>query len=239
MSAEKMDAILALIERMKLIHQFQGLSTADIQAILSAGKMKRYKAGSTIFLEGAPSFGLCVLLKGEVHLYKIGPEGKENIIAEIKPVIMFNEIAAIDGKPNPVTANAFQNSLIWYTDQENFQLGLERFPQLGIGLLPILARRNRKLITKYADLSFRSVRERVAKLLLELSEYGHDPINRDEHSTQQMAAQIVTVPVVISRALGELRDEGMIECTRNLIIVAHPDRLARVSFLDYDSFAME
>lgn len=229
----------SIIERMKRIRQFRGLSTSDLKTILGAGKMKRCPAGSTIYLEGAPSFGLCVLLKGDVHLYKMGPEGKENIIAEIKAVIMFNEVAAIDGQPNPVTAVAFHDSLIWYADHETFQLGLKRFPQLGIGLLPILARRNRKLIAKYADLSFRSVRERVAKMLLELSNHGEHPINRDEHSTQQMAAQIVTVPVVISRALGELRDEGLIDCTRNLILVQQPEKLAHEGLLEYDSFPPE
>jgi CRP-like cAMP-binding protein len=224
----------ALIERMQRIIHFQNLSERDLLTILQAGEFKRFKAGTTIFYESEPCFGLCVLLKGEVHLYKLGPEGQENIIAVIKAVIMFNEIAAIDGEANPVTAVAHKNCLIWKTDYDSFQFGLQKFPGLGLGLLPILARRNRKLIAKYADLSFRPVRERLAILLLELSKYGNRTIKRKEHTIQQMAAHAATVPVVISRTLGEFRDEGLIECSRDLITIYHPDELAVLALIDLE-----
>ncbi len=224
----------SLIERMKRIIHFQNLSERDLLTILQAGEFKRSKAGSTIFYESDPCFGLCVLLKGEVHLYKLGPEGQENIIAVIKAVIMFNEIAAIDGGANPVTAMAHKNCLVWRTDYDSFQFGLQKFPGLGLGLLPILARRNRKLIAKYADLSFRPVRERLAILLLEISKYGKRSIKRKDHTIQQMAAHTATVPVVISRTLGEFRDEGHIECSRDKVIVHHPDELAKLALLDLD-----
>ncbi len=225
----------SLIEKMKRIIHFQNLSERDLLTILKAGQIKRYSPGSTIFYEGDPCFGLCVLLKGEVHLYKFGPEGQENIIAVINAVIMFNEVAAIDGEPNPVSALAHKNCLIWKTDYETFQFGLEKFPSLGVGLLPILARRNRKLIAKYADLSFRPVRERVAILLLDISNYGENIIDRKENSIQQMAAHTATVPVVISRTLGELRDEGIIESNRDQIIIHHPEALARLALLDFEN----
>lgn len=223
----------SLIKKMKKIIHFQNLSERDLLTILQAGKFKRYSPGSTIFYEGDHCFGLCVLLKGEVHLYKLGPEGQENIIAVINAVIMFNEVAVIDGGANPVTAVAHKNCLVWKTDYETFQSGLQKFPGLGIGLLPILARRNRKLIAKYADLSFRPVRERVAILLLELSSHGENIIARKEHSIQQMAAHTATVPVVISRTLGEFRDEGIIESNRTQIIIHRPEALASMALLDF------
>lgn len=227
--------ITGLLERMKRIVHFQKLSERDLLTILQAGEFKKFSSGETIFLEDAPCYGLCVLLGGEVHLYKLGAEGQESIIAVITPVIMFNEVAVIDGLNNPVTAIAYKQSLIWRADYESFQIGLEKFPGLGLGLLPILARRNRKLIAKYADLSFRPVRERMAILLLDLSSYGKDPINRKEHSIQQMAAHIATVPVVISRTLGEFKDLGYIDCTRASIKVNQPEELAHLALLKLES----
>ncbi len=228
-------AFPGLIERMKRIIHFQKLSERDLLTILQAGEFKKFSPGENIFLEDAPCYGLCVLLRGEVHLYKLGVEGQESIIAVITPVIMFNEVAVIDGLSNPVTAIAYKQSLIWRADYESFQIGLEKFPGLGLGLLPILARRNRKLIAKYADLSFRPVRERMAILLLDLSSYGKNPIDRKEHSIQQMAAHIATVPVVISRTLGEFRDEGYVDCTRTSIVVNQPEALAQIALLKLES----
>ena len=230
-----MSTFPALIERMKRITHFRGITDRDLLQILRAGQLKRYSAGSTIFMEEDPCFGLCVLFRGEVHLYKLGPEGQENILSVIKPVIMFNEIAAIDGEPNPMTAIAFKNSVLWRADYDSFQYGLERFPSLGLGLLPVLARRNRRLISKYANLSFLPVRERVAVLLLELSNHGQDAIDRRNHTIQQMAAHIATVPVVISRTLSVFKEEGLIECTRTKISVLDPAELGHIALLELES----
>ena len=223
------------VKRMKKIIHFKDYSEKDLLTIVKAGSIRRYPADKTIYYEGDESFGLGVLLKGEVHLYKLGPRGQENILAVIKPVIMFNEISAIDNGPNPETAVAFKNSIIWCTSPETFALGLDRFPELGIGLLPILARRNRRLISKYADLSFRPVSERVALLLLSLSEHGTKEIVRKDNSIQQMAALVVTDPVVISRKLGEFREAGLIESNRGTIFVTEPIKLAELAMLDLES----
>jgi CRP/FNR family transcriptional regulator len=215
---------------MKRLRHFRLLSDGDIMTIIRAGRIRTFGAGQTVFMEGDPSSGLCVLLGGEIHLYKLGPEGQENIIAVIRPVIMFNEVSVLDGGPNPATAIAFKHSVIWMADREAFELGLERFPQLGLGLLPILAKRNRMLADRYADLSFRPVRARLAILLLELSEHGREDINRRENTIQQMAARTATVPVVVSRRLGELREAGLVECTRTLIRVLDAQGLADIAF---------
>lgn len=102
----------SLVERMRRIIHFKDLSDVDLLSIVRAGGIKKYSADTTIFYEEAACYGLCVLLRGEVHLYKLGPEGQENIIAVIKPVIMFNEVAAIDGGPNPATAVAHKKSVV-------------------------------------------------------------------------------------------------------------------------------
>ncbi len=221
-----------LLERMRKVSHFKGCSTDNLGAILRSGRIKKYHAGATLFYEKDPCFGLCVLLQGEVHLYKLGPQGQENIIGVIKPVIMFNEVAAIDSGPNPITAKIHKESLIWVTSAEDFRYILKQFPQLAIGLLSILAKRNRMLAEKYADLSFRPVRERVATLLLEMSEHGKAVIQRKEHTIQQLAAYIASVPVVVSRTLGEFREEGMIESDRAIIRVTDPDALAKIAWLN-------
>lgn len=222
----------SLIGRMKRVEYFKNLSTRDITMILRSGEFLRALAGNTLFHEESPCFGLCVLLRGEIHLYKLGSQGQENIIAVIKPVIMFNEISAIDRQPNPMSAVVFKNSLIWRVSCKDFHEGLERFPKLGLGLLPILARRNRKLITKYADLSFRPVRERLAILLLEKSELGNIDIIRKENTTQQMAAHVASTAVVISRMLGDFREKGLIQCSRHHICVLKPYELAELASID-------
>jgi CRP-like cAMP-binding protein len=229
---ERMDKESSLIERMKKVEYFKNLSTTDILVIIRSGEFLRFNPDTTIFYEEAACYGLCVLLRGEINLYKLGTEGQENIIGVIEPVIMFNEVPAIDRQPNAVTAITTKQSLIWRVDCERFHEGLHKFPRLGLGLLPILARRNRKLIEKYADLSFRPVKERLAILLLELSSQGKKEIDRSEHTIQELAAHIASDPVVVSRILGDFRDSGLIKSDRKRIVVLEPAGLAKVALLD-------
>jgi CRP-like cAMP-binding protein len=125
---------------------------------------------------------IILLLRWRVHLYKTCVQGQASIISVIDPVIMFNEVAVLDEDPNPVTAIAFQNCITWKISRDCFQPLMEKYPILWISLLNVLAKRNRRHISKYEDLITRPVKARTAKLLLDLSSYGNQPVDRISHS---------------------------------------------------------
>lgn len=205
---------------------------ADLTTIVTAGQVRRFQAGETMFHETQPCAGMHVLVSGLVHLYKAGPQGQENIIKVVRPVTMFNEVTVLDSGPNPVCARAVQDCLVWQVGYEPFQTLLRRHPEIAIGLLKVLAARNRQLLDHYQDLSFRPVQARVAKLLLELSENGQRRIARREHSISQMAAQVASVPEAVSRALGELARRGVLFSTRAEIRVLDAKALGEAALLD-------
>ena len=204
------------------VSHFRGLTPADLLAIVSAGATRRYQAGETIFLEDDACSGMFVLLSGEVHLTKQGPQGKQNILAVILPVIMFNEVAVLDGGSNPTSAIAVQDTLVWRIQNNPFQELLKHYPLVGLSLLHVMAERNRRMLAQYYDLSFRSVLGRTAKLLLELSQNGQQTIIRRENPIYMMARRIATVPEAVSRALKEIERQGAICLTRSTIEVRLP-----------------
>ena len=220
-----------LIENIKRVKHFQNLSLNDLRRIVTAGTVRRFQAGSTIFGEGEPCAGMFVLMRGMVHLCKIGPEGQVNIMAVVEPIIMFNEITVLDGGPNPVTAIAVKDCVVWQIGYEAFQGLLDKIPQVGLSLLRVLARRNRQMITQYEDLSFRSVIARTAKLLLDLSDYGRHPIDRRACSINEMASRIATVPEAISRSLNLIKQRGVIRVSRTEIEVLSVEELANLAQL--------
>jgi CRP-like cAMP-binding protein len=219
------------------VWHFRHLKLTDLRRIVSAGQMKQYKAGSMIFQETDPSSGMYVLFSGKVHLYKLSPNGQEQIISVIQPVIMFNELTAIDAGPNPYTAIAVDDCNTWNISHEAFLDLVERYPDpsIGLGLLRILSTRTRLLINRCEDLSFRPVRARTAKLLLELSVGGTKVINREEHPIKDLSASIATVPEAISRSLSILKEEGLVEATRAQIKVLDTNALAAIAQIE-DSF---
>jgi CRP/FNR family cyclic AMP-dependent transcriptional regulator len=218
-----------LVAQLGTVKHFANLTESARQAIVAAGQVRRFGAGSIIFAEDEPCAGMFVLLSGQVHLCKMGLPGQQNIMTVIEPIIMFNEVAVLDGGPNPVTAIAIQTCVTWHIGCAAFHKLMSHYPEVGLGLLPVLAARNRTLIGQYEDLSFRSVPARTAKLLLDLSLYGQQPIDRRNHSIYEMAARIATVPEAISRALKTFKSKGYILSTRVSITVRQPEALAHAA----------
>jgi len=216
------------------VWHFRHLNLKDLRLIVSAGQMMRFKAGTIIFQEMDPSAGMFVLLSGRVHLCKISPNGQEQIISIIRPVIMFNELTAIDGGPNPYTAIAIDDCNTWNIKYDAFHDLVNRYPDpsIGLGLLRILAARTRLLINRCEDLSFRPVLARTAKLLLDLSEGGSLVIDRVDHPIKDLSASIATVPEAISRSLSNLKEEGLVEVTRAQITILDPRALARIAQIE-------
>lgn len=226
-----MHSVPELARRLSAVKHFRHILPEELEQIISLGKVQSYSSGAAIIQEAYPSAGLFVLLSGQVQLCKLSPQGQNAILAVFDPVIMFNEVAALDGGPNPVTAVAVEDSVAWHLDAEHLELLILRHPQVGLGLLRILAARNRRLVTQFEDLSFRSVLARAAKLLLELSFDGAQPIDRRKHPVHQMAAQIATVSEAFSRTLGVFRASAVVRCSRSSIEVVNPDRLREIACL--------
>ena len=215
------------------VWHFRKLKLTDLQRIVRAGNLRRFRSGELIFQEDSPGAGMFVLFSGKVHLCKLGPLGQEQIISVIEPVIMFNELTAIDGGSNPFTALCGEDSLTWNIEHEAFLDLVRRYPdpEIGLGLLRVLSARTRMLIGRCDDLSFRPVVARTAKLILELSENGDKVIPRRQHPLKEMSARIATVPEAISRSLKSLKEDGFIEFSRTEITVTNTQALADLAQL--------
>ena len=224
-----MDDLDSLVDGLRTVSLFKNFNPHDLRTIVTGGQIRHFRAGETIFAEGEDCAGMFVLIRGQVHLCKLGPQGQINIMAIIRPVIMFNEVCVLDGGSNPVTAVAVEESLLWQVSHVSFQMLLARYSQVGLGLLRVLAMRNRELLAHYEDLSFRPVPARVPKLLLDLSRYGQQTVNRREHPISQMAGRIFTAPEVISRSLNMFKTQGLIRCSRVEIVVCQPEKLAALA----------
>lgn len=211
---------------------FKDMPLPDLLEIVRAGSVVKKKPEEIIFREFDPCSGLYVLLKGQVHLYKNGPEGQEYILSVLNPVTMFNEVAVLDEGENPGTAVAQGKCLLWRVSCEDFRGLIHKFPQVTYGLLPILARRNRWLMSQYEDLCFLTVRARTAKLLLEFSNYGKSEIDRRDLKIHEIAARIFTSPEVVSRTISLLASRGLIESDRQKINVQDAGALAKLAYLD-------
>ncbi len=145
---------------------------------------------------------------------------------------MFNEVPVLDGGPNPISARAIEDGRIWFIPCDRFRRLIKRHPELATGLLRVLAKRNRLMISNYCDLSFRSVPARVAKHLIELSEHGTLQIDRAVNTNGTIAAKVVTTPEAVSRTLQQLGSKMFIEIDRESIRVRDVESLQKIAQLE-------
>ena len=222
-----------LAERLQHVKQFNDIPLDGVTRIIESGSIRVYQKGEIIFHEGNPCAGMFVLIHGQVNLSKLSPEGKEGILNTLDAVIMFNEVAALDGGANPVTATAHTDTRLWHVAYSRFQELLREYPQIGISLLGVLARRNRLLLTHYGDLSFRSVQARLAKHLAALSADGGHVIDRQKNPIHLIASRIITTPEAVSRTLRIMKNAGVISATRHEIVILDEKRLLEMAKIDF------
>ena len=93
----------AILKRCPLFSGLEDREIAEIQAISAS---KRYPKGTVIFSEDEEAKGFFVLISGRVKVFKLSPEGKEQILHIISPGETFAEAALFAGSTYPAFAES-------------------------------------------------------------------------------------------------------------------------------------
>lgn len=220
---------VALLRRVPYFHP---LPEEVLAALAALAVERRYDRGQVIFLEGEPCAGLYVVARGEVKVFKVSPQGREQILHRLGPGDTFNDVAVLDGGPNPAGATAISDATLCMIARADIQRLAQAYPALAWALIESIARRARHLVAMVEDLALRSVKERLARLLL--AEAARIPaagaLDRTRMMSQaEMAARLGTVREMIGRALRDLDDDGVISLDRHRIIIKDAARLAAIA----------
>lgn len=194
------------------------------QAVLQAWQRRTAPAGTLLFTEGEASAGLHALAAGRVRIFKLSPDGKEQGLHLLGPGDTFNDIAALDGGPNPASALALEDCVLYRLGAGELLDLMAHHPVLAQSLVASLAGRVRFLVNKVEELAFHTVAARLARLLLEQAELNDRAagvrVTRHRWLTQQeMAAQLGTVREVVGRILRQFAREGLIVLERRQIVL--------------------
>ncbi len=196
-----------------------------VEALAAVAVRRTLRADETIFLEGEPVAGLFLVERGRVKISRFSREGREHMLHIMNPGDTFNDVAALDGGPNPATAIAVGDTVIWRVERADLRRLATLHPALAWALIESIARRARHLVATVQDLSQRNVRGRLARLLLEQAEAAERGERPMAMTQEDMAARLGSVREVVGRALRSLAADGIVECDRNHIMVLDRARL--------------
>ncbi len=188
---------------------FAALNDAELEMLASRAGIRSHGAGEILFTEGEQCAGLYILVTGRVRIFKMSPNGREQVLAIEGPGSSIAELPVFDGGRYPASASAVQSSETLFVSRQDLRaLCLEK-PEVALKLLQVVGSRLRRLVGIIEELSFTTVRHRLISWILRQA--GNQQMFVLEHSHQELAAQIGTVRELVSRNLARLQAQGFIE----------------------------
>ena len=213
------------VEMLGQIPMFAPLSPEDLAHVAAMTVERRYDRGDLILLEGDLGGALHYVRRGLVKVFKTSAGGKEQVLRLIAAGHTFNDVPALDGGPNPASAAAMEQSIVYVIQRAELRKLIMTRPEVAEAVVQTLASALRHLVALVEDLSLRHVAARVAKILLE-QEASTQEGQQVYHLTQQdMAALAGTAREVVGRALKELEAAGAIEMRQGRAVVLSRERL--------------
>jgi CRP-like cAMP-binding protein len=160
--------------------------------------------------------------KGLVKVYKLTPQGEEQIIRVLGGGEIVGYRAVLAAEAFGATAETLVETMVCTIPADVLISLVRQSPDFALDFLAKLAQELRISEDELINLWHRTVRQRLAAVLLVLAEGSQPEPPRQgppvvRMSRRDLARLIATTPESVSRALRRLGSEGAIECDRSAI----------------------
>ncbi len=190
-------------------------------------RVSTFAEGQTVALEGAPCSHLGIVLTGEVQVQKISESGNTLIVDRLPPGSTFGEVIIFSQQlqyPATITASDQETAIMFIAAGEIVNL-CRTDPKFMERFLGLLSDKILMLNRKIEGMSRRTIRQKVAGFLLD--EYRKQKrLHLDLDLTRKDMADHLGIPrPSLSRELGNMKDEGLIDFHRSTMKIHCIDAL--------------
>src|SRR6476619_3970501 len=205
---------------------FAGLAPTELEFLSRHVAPRSYSAGQLIFTEGDPCSGLYVVASGNVRIFKTSPNGREQVLSIDGPGSSVAELPVFDGGSYPASASAVEDATLLFVSKDGFQELCLAHPQVALKVLRIVGARLRRLVGIIEELSFTTVRHRLAAFLLRIAkrdgvQAGSKIVVTLPDNNQELASHIGTVRELVSRNLSRLQAEGILQIEGRTVTISN------------------
>ena len=189
---------------------FAGLNAAALRTLRSRSVERRFATDEVLFIAGAPSRGLFVVLEGSVRVVRTRA-GRQHVIHTEAPGGTLGEVPLYVGGGYPATAVAAAPTRCAVIGREAVGAMIANDPQLAWRLLERLATRVRGLVDRIDALATQDVAARLAAhLLARVESDGKRHLTALGGTQMQLAEELGTVREVVVRQLRVLQQAGVL-----------------------------
>lgn len=219
---ENVANICELFENQEILRNF---TKEELTELSHERKIISYKKGDTIIEEGATPKGIYYIDKGTAKMFKIGFNGKEQILRFAKGGDIVGYRSILSKQPFGASATAMEDTEVCFIPEKFFLKVLEFHPKLAFDILRRISVTLGESAQTITFLAQKTVRERLAEVLLLLEKkLGTDKEGFINISLtrEEMANLIGTATESAIRLISEFKNDDLIEVDgRRIKILAH------------------
>jgi CRP-like cAMP-binding protein len=215
------DFIKKYLEILKTASLFTGLNDSDLIEMLNClgANKQNYEKDSIVISVGNRISSVGIVLSGSANIIKEDINGNRNIISELKAGDLFAEVFACSGAPSSISVTTQTNCEVLFVEFEkviNTCSSTCKFnSRLIENMLKLIAFKNIQLHDKIDILSKRSTREKLMEYFYKQVDLNNNHKFKIPFSRNEMADFLCVDRSSLSRELGKMRDEGIINFNKN------------------------
>lgn len=200
------------------------------ERLLADGIRISVPAGSVVYRsDEAPR--VFVIVTGLLRVYLSSEDGRQVTVRYARS----GDVAGLPlvvGGPSPTSIQSMTGASVTALRVDDLRAMLESDPVVARACAEELTRQLYRALDEISEQTFFTVRQRVARQLLDLVAAGEGPPLHVRLSQQELADEIGTVREVVTRTLHQLRDDGLIETSREGIELLDPVRLSEEAMME-------
>ncbi len=208
------------------LHLFSEMADLNFSALMRGSYVQNFPPQIDLIIEGDPSDFLHVILSGSVELSS-GWNGRETVMATVRPVSTFILAATIKDAPYLMSAKTLEKSRIALIPSQHVRDIFATDHDFARAIVTELAQCYRSVIKSQKDLKLRTSLERLANYLLRQHK-GFDGTDEFELTLEKrkLASSLGMTPENLSRAFKGLLPYG-VEVDGNRIRITDKDDLTK------------
>ncbi|HYW32283.1 MAG TPA: Crp/Fnr family transcriptional regulator [Gemmatimonas sp.] len=188
---------------------FASLSEIARQRLITAGNLRDFAAGATLFRTGDPPPGLFIVLSGQVRVLR-SRDGRQRVMHSEGPGGTLGEVPLFEGGTMPATAEAVTDVCCLVIAKDALLAIIRDDPSVALLFLQRLAGRVRGLVERLDSASTQSVVGRLASYVLAQAAISESASFTLGLTQEALAEELGTVREVVVRGLANLRRDGVI-----------------------------
>lgn len=195
----------------------QGFEEPLVEEIITSGRLKKVKAGSHVIAPGMQATEIPMVISGTLKVMRQDKDGSEIFLYYLEggETCAMSITCCLENKKSEFSAVAEEDSTLWMIPMAMMNRWVEKYPAFRKFVFRAYQERFEELLLAIDSIAFMKMDERLYKYLLDKKQAsGSFEINKTH---QQIANELNTSRVVISRLLKQLEKEGKIEQFRNKI----------------------